>query len=295
MKTKISKTSLLPWMFLALPLTMYLIWVILPVFQSMLFSLTSRDTIMYGQKKFIGLGNFIRLFQDSQFHLALYNNLIWLVFFVALPIPLGLGIAMLFNQDYKGARLYKTLFYIPMTLSFAVIGTIWTWIYHPDFGALNTLLRSIGWESAAKQWLGDKRYMTFALVFVGVWRQVPYVMILYLAGLKNIPDELIEASMIDGASWGQRFRHIIIPLLTPATIIAMTISVIDSLRAFDIVYVMTNTKARAAEVLASYMYSSAFHYQDYGYGSAIAVIQFIITFSFIVVYINSTLKNEVQR
>lgn len=291
----IKKTALLPWLFLAIPLTMYIIWVIFPVLQSLFFSLTSRDSIMYGQKKFIGFGNFVRLFQDAQFLLALKNNFIWLVFFVALPIPLGLAVAMFFNQDFGGARIYKTLFYIPMTLSFAVIGTIWAWIYHPDFGVLNTFLRAIGWQSSAKQWLGDRRYMTIALVMVGVWRQVPYVMILYLAGLKNIPEELVEASMIDGATWGQRFRRIIIPLLAPATTIAVTISIIDSLRAFDIVYVMTNTKARAAEVLSSYMYSSAFHYQDYGYGSAIAVIQFLITLGFIMVYVNNSLKNEVQR
>ncbi|WP_304244602.1 carbohydrate ABC transporter permease [Gracilinema caldarium] len=294
MTLRIHKDRLLPWAFLALPLTMYLIWVIIPVLQSLLFSLTYRDTIMYGQK-FIGLANFVRLFQDPQFHLALWNNLIWLVFFVGIPIPLGLGIAMLFNQEYPGARLYKTLFYVPMTLSFAVIGTIWAWIYHPDFGALNTFLRAAHLDSWAKQWLGDKRYMTMALVFVGVWRQVPYVMILYLAGLKNVPEELVEAAMIDGANWGQRFRNVIIPMLAPATVVAVTISIIDSLRSFDIVYVMTNTKARAAEVLASYMYSSAFHYQDYGYGSAIAVIQFLITFGFIVVYVSNTLKNELQR
>jgi ABC-type sugar transport system permease subunit len=290
----LKKDKLLPWAFLALPLAMYLIWVILPVFQSLLFSLTHRDTIMYG-RNFIGLGNFVRLVQDPQFHIALANNLIWLVFFVGIPIPLGLGIAMLFNQEYPGARLYKTLFYVPMTLSFAVIGTIWAWIYHPDFGALNTVLRMLGLEGVTRQWLGDKRYMTLALVFVGVWRQVPYVMILYLAGLKNVPEELVEAAMIDGASWGQRFRHVVIPMLAPATVVAGTISVIDSLRSFDIVYVMTNTKARAAEVLASYMYSSAFHYQDYGYGSAIAVVQFAITFAFIVAYVNNTLKNELQR
>lgn len=288
------KDQLLPWAFLALPLTMYLIWVILPVFQSLLFSMTYRDTIMYG-RKFIGLGNFVRLAQDPQFHLALLNNLVWLVAFVVIPIPFGLGIAMLFNQDYPGARVYKTLFYIPMTLSFAVIGTIWAWIYHPDFGVLNTLLRAVGLKEAAVQWLGDKRYMTGALVVVGVWRQVPYVMILYLAGLRNVPEELVEAATVDGASWGQRFRHVVIPMLAPATVVAVTISVIDSLRSFDIVYVMTNTKARAAEVLASYMYSSAFAYQDYGYGSAIAVVQFAITFGFIVVYVSHSLKHELQR
>jgi multiple sugar transport system permease protein len=100
--------------------------------------------------------------------------------------------------------------------------------------------------------------------------------------------------MIDGAGWWQRFVRVVLPMLRPATVVAVTISIIDSLRAFDIVYVMTNTKARAAEVLASYMYSSSFQYQDYGYGSAIAVVQFIITLAFILIYVNNTMKKETE-
>ncbi len=293
-KMRLKKQSLVPWCFLAIPLTMYAIWVVIPVFQSLLFSFTHRDSIMI-ETRFVGFANFIRLFADPQFHLALKNNFVWLLCFVCIPIPVGLAVALLFNLDFRGNRIFKTLYYIPMTLSFAVIGTIWAWIYQPDFGVLNSFLRAIGLPGLAKQWLGDSRYMTGALVAVGVWRQIPYIMILYIAGLKNIPMELIEAADIDGTSWMQRFRHVVLPLLGPSTIMAVTISIIDSLRSFDIIYVLTNTKARAAEVLASYMYSSAFHYQDYGYGSAIAVMQFLITFLFIVFYVNNSLKNEIQR
>lgn len=244
--------------------------------------------------EFVGLKNYIRMFQDKTFLLALKNNFFWLVFFVFLPVPLGLFIAMLFDHNFRGNKLYKTLFFLPMTLSFAVIATIWAWIYHPDMGALNVFLRAIGLENLAKPWLGDVRYMTFALIAVGVWRQVPYVMILYLAGLKNVPSQLLEASMVDGASWFGRFRYVVIPMLKPATIVALTISIIDSLRAFDIVYVMTNAKPRAAEVLSSYMYISSFNWQDYGYGSTIAVAQFAITLGFILVYLNNAMKNEIE-
>jgi multiple sugar transport system permease protein len=251
---KREKAWWVPWAFLALPLLMYLVWVIGPILVSLYYSITFRDSIFYPKgARLVWLRNFARLTSDP-------------------------------------------LFYLPMTLSFVVIGTIWAWIYHPDFGALNTFLRLLGFQSlGSTPWIGDKRYMTFALVAVGVWRQVPYVMILYLAGLKGVPSELVEAAMIDGARWGQRFRHVVIPLLAPATIVAVTISIIDSLRAFDIIYVMTNTKARAAEVLATYMYSSAFHYQDYGYGSAIAVVQFVITLGFILIYVSNVLRNELEQ
>lgn len=294
MRQKVGSYPWAPWAFLALPLALYLVWVVFPIVQSMLFAFTKRDTIAYGTV-WVGAKNFARLVGDPQFWLAVKNNVFWLVFFVLVPVPLGLAVAMLFNNEYPGSRVYKTLFYLPMTLSFAVIGTIWMWIYNPDYGVLNGFLRAVGLDGLAVQWLGDKRYMTGALIAVGVWRQVPYVMILYLAGLKGVPGELIEAAMIDGANWRQRFRHVVIPMLAPATVVAVTISIIDSLRAFDIVYVMTNTKARAAEVLASYMYSSSFAYSDYGYGSAIAVVQFLITLGFIMVYIGNVLKNETDR
>ena len=280
-----------PLMFLAVPLVMYAIWVLAPIVQSMMFSLTDRSSILIEQR-YVGLANFFRLIRDDIFHLALWNNLQWMFGFIVIPIPIGLAIAMFFNQDYPGAKWFKTAFFIPMTLSYAVIGTIWVWIYHPSFGALNTALRTVGLEDLTRQWLGDPRIMTRALVAVGVWRQVPYVMILYVAGLKNVPAELIEVSMIDGANWVQRFRNIVLPMLRPATVVAMTISIIDSLRAFDIVYVMTNAQPRAAQVLASYMYTSSFQYQDYGYGSAIAVVQFFITLAFILFYVNITLKKE---
>lgn len=283
-----------PWAFLALPLALYLVWVVFPIAESLAFAFTKKDSIVYGIQ-WVGFRNFARLAGDSQFRVAIVNNLVWLLCFVLVPIPLGLGVAMLFNTERPGNRIFKTLFYVPMTLSFAVIGTIWMWIYAPDYGVLNSMLRGLGLGSWAKPWLGDRHYMTAALVVVGVWRQVPYVMILYLAGLKGVPTELVEAAMIDGASWWQRFRSVVLPLLAPATIVAMTISIIDSLRAFDIIYVMTNTKARAAEVLASYMYTNAFGYSDFGYGSAIAVVQFLITLIFILFYIGRVLRDETER
>ncbi len=293
MRKKVGVYRWAPWAFLALPLAMYLTWVIAPVIQSMLFAFTKKDTIVYGIV-WVGLRNFARLLGDGQFWLAIKNNMLWLTFFVLIPVPLGLAVAMLFNNDFPGAPAYKTLFYLPMTLSFAVIGTIWLWIYTPDYGVLNTFLRSIGLNEWAVQWIGDKRYMTGALIAVGVWRQVPYVMILYLAGLKTVPMDLVEVAMIDGATWWQRFRRVVLPMLAPATVVAVTISIIDSLRAFDVVYVMTNTKARAAEVLASYMYSSAFAYSDFGYGSAIAVVQFLITLCFIMIYVSNVLRGETE-
>jgi ABC-type sugar transport system permease subunit len=144
--------------------------------------------------------------------------------------------------------------------------------------------------------LSNPALVTYSLIAAAVWRQIPYVMVLYIAGLKNVPSDLVEAALVDGASWFQRFRHVIIPMLLPATVIAVTISIIDSLRAFDIVYVMTRGGPfNSSSVMAHQMYTEAFNNYNMGYGAAIAVIQFIITFSFIALYLRRVMKQEEAR
>jgi ABC-type sugar transport system permease subunit len=180
-----------------------------------------------------------------------------------------------------------------MTLSFVIIGEIWIWMYDPQHGVLNAFIRLLG--GSGVHWLSDERIVTYSLILAGLWRQIPYVMILYLAGLKNIPQELVEASYVDGANWFQRFRYIIVPFLTPATVVAMTISIIDSLRAFDIVYIMTRGGPYGtSNVMANFMYIEAFHNYRMGYGSAIAVIQFALTFAFIAIYMRSVFIREAR-
>ena len=142
-------------------------------------------------------------------------------------------------------------------------------------------------------WLSDPNMVTYSLIMSAIWRQIPYVMVLYLAGLKGVLPALVEASIVDGANWWQRFYNVILPMLKPATIVAITISVIDSLRAFDIVYAMTRGGPfNTSSVLANFMYIETFNNYRMGYGSSIAVIQFFITFGFIIVYLGNALKKE---
>jgi multiple sugar transport system permease protein/raffinose/stachyose/melibiose transport system permease protein len=283
-----------PWAFLAVPLIMYLIWVIIPVIRTLLFSLTDYDGLT--TPEFSGLENYAELLRDDVFWTSITNNVKWLVLFTLIPIPAGLFIAMLLDKNWTGSRLFKMLLYLPMTLSFVVIGQIWNWIYQPDFGVLNTFLTVIGLENLTQAWLSNPTLVTYSLIAAAIWRQIPYVMVLYIAGLKNVPTELVEAALVDGANWSQRFRHVVIPMLLPATVIAVTISIIDSLRAFDIVFVMTRGGPfNSSSVMANQMYIEAFNNYNMGYGAAIAVIQFIITFTFIAVYLNRVIKQEEGR
>ncbi len=289
------KRRITPYLFLLGPLVMYTIWVIIPIIRTFIVSFTNWDGISK-EFKFIGLENFRELFTDYYFGLSLMNNIKWMVGFVLLSIPIGLGIAMLMDQKFPGHKVFKSMIYLPMTLSFVVIGQIWSWILEPRNGALNSFLRAVGLGGLANPWLSDPNIVTYALIFAALWRQIAYAMILFLAGLQSVSKEHVEAAYVDGANSFQRFIHVILPELRPAMVIAVTVNIIDSLRAFDIVFVMTRGGPfYSSSVMANYMYIEAFHNYHMGYGAAIAVIQFAITLGFIITYVLNVMKREVQE
>jgi ABC-type sugar transport system permease subunit len=262
-------------------------------------SLTSWDGIS-PELKFIGIKNFDTLFDSlknvlpSAFEYSLINNLKWLVAFITVPTVIGLGLAILLNQGIKGDRFFKVGIFLPQVLSFVVIALIWSWIYNPRYGLINSFLFRIGVEDPPG-WLADKSLATWSIIAAAVWRQVGYVMILYLAGLKNIDPSLIDASKVDGANSWQRFRHVVLPLLAPVTTIVVVISVIDSLRTFDLVQIMTRGgPANASSVLANLMYIQAFNNYKFGLGAATAVVLFFISLFFIVIYLWRVMRDELE-
>lgn len=287
------RPNLTPYLFLAVPLLIYLIWVIAPMFYSFYLSFTNWDGV--SAPGFVGLKNYAKLFRDPIFYKSLTNNLKWLVCFITIPVAMGLALALLLNQDIAGDKIFKACFYSPMVLSFVVIGLIWSWMYHPANGLINSTLRTLGLGSLAQGWLSDKDLALYAIIAAAVWRQVGYVMILYLAGLNNIDPSFLEAAEVDGASRWQSFWRIILPLLTPVTVIVVVISIIDSLRAFDLVFVMTRGGPyNSSSVLANFMYIEAFNNYKMGYGAAIAVILFLISLSFIGIYLWRMLQTEIE-
>ena len=283
------RSLLTPWLFLALPLAIYLIWVIGPLFYSFYLSLTNWDGVT--NPVFIGFRNYQTLLHDPVLYTAFANNIKVLCVFLIVPIAGGLGLAVLFNRPSRFVNVLKAAIYSPMVLSFIVIGLIWSWFYLPNEGVLNTLLRNIGLGILAKSWLSDASISMFSITFAACWRQIGYVMLLYLAGLNTIDPTFIEAARIDGANGWQVFRQILFPLLTPITTIIVVATIIDSLQFFDLVFIMTHGgPGYASTVLANFMYTEAFVNFRYGYGAAIAVVEFLLSFVFIVVYLTRLLR-----
>ncbi|KRA98037.1 sugar ABC transporter permease [Devosia sp. Root685] len=244
----------------------------------------------FGPMQWIGLGNYEELFADPQFYTSLKNNVIWLVIFMLAP-PLGLGIALLVNQQIKGMRIVKSLFFVPLVLASVAVGVVFTWVYTPQFGLLALLFSAFG--ASAPALLSDENLVTFAVVFAALWPQIAFCMVLYLAGLNSLSEDLIGAGRVDGARGWNMLRHVVLPQLTQVSFIAIAITAIGALRSFDMISVMTQGGPfGSSSVLAYQMYEQSIFSYRFGYGAAIATILFLIMLVFIVWYLNRIMRAE---
>ncbi|GAK70051.1 putative ABC transporter permease protein [Agrobacterium rubi TR3 = NBRC 13261] len=287
---KRNQQKLAPWLFLAPGLLMFVIYVLVPIFESIWISFHDWDGM--GEMNWIGFGNYAELLQDDTFYVSLKNNIIWLVLYL-LSIPAGLAVALFLNQNVRGIRLYKSLFFFPFVISQVVVGLMFTWFYAPDFGLFSKLLEWLTGQQIAI--LADENYVTYGIIVAGLWPQTAYCMILYLTGLNNINPEQVEAARMDGAKGFKLLWNIILPQLAPATFIAMVVTVIGSLRSFDLVSVMTaGGPYGSSSVLSYFMYEQALSEYGFrmGYGAAIAVVLFLIMMIFITLFIVRMLSQE---
>ncbi|EJK81089.1 ABC transporter permease [Agrobacterium sp. 13-626] len=287
---KRNQRTFAPWLFLAPGALMFLVYVILPVFQSVWISFHDWDGL--GPKTWIGLGNYVELFSDDAFYTSLENNIIWLVLYL-LAVPAGLAAALFLNQTVAGIRIYKSLFFFPFVISQVVVGLIFTWFYAPNFGLFSVLTEALTGTQIAI--LADERLVTYGIIAAGLWPQIAYCMILYLTGLNNINPEQIEAGRMDGAKGWHLFWNIVLPQLRPATFIAVVVTVIGALRSFDLVSVMTaGGPYGSSRVLSYYMYEEALSEYGFrmGYGAAIAVVLFLIMMIFITFFLIRMLRQE---
>ncbi len=266
------------------------VYVIAPIFQSMAISLYEWDGM--GKPKFIGLGNYVELWSDPDFYTALKNNVIWFFGFL-LSIPMGLGLALLLNQEVFGIRLAKSLFFFPFVISQVVIGLVFSWFYDPTNGLLLHVMAWLGMDPIAV--LSDERLVTYGIVIAGLYPQTAYCMILYLTGLNNLRPDLIEAARLEGAKgWTMLFK-IVLPQLRPATFIAVVVTIIGSLRSFDMISIMTQGGPYGqSRVLAYYMYETALSEYGYrmGYGTAIATVLFFLMLIYIVFVLYRVYQQE---
>lgn len=278
----------MPVLFLAPAVILFVVYVIFPILQSIWLSFYEWDGI--GDKVFVGFDNYIELFDDYQFWVALKNNIYWLVFFMLAP-PIGLAIALFLNQKVMGIRVVKSMFFFPFVISQVVVGLVFSWFYDPSFGLFNKAIGVFGFEPVAV--LSDENWVTFGIIVAGLWPQIAYCMILYLTGLNNLNPDQIEAARLDGAHGWKMLRHVILPQLRPATFIAVVVTVIGALRSFDLVATMTSGGPfGSSSVLAYFMYEqSIFNYRA-GYGAAIATVLFLIMDVYIAYFLWRMLKSE---
>ena len=290
---KANQRRLTPVLFLLPGLAMFLIYVILPIFESMWISLYDWDGL--GEMRWIGTANYIELFDDYAFYTSLKNNVIWLVLYM-LAIPAGLFIAIFLNQTIFGMRLYKSLFFFPFVISQVVVGLMFSWFYAPNFGLFYKLIELVTGTGIAI--LAEDRFVTYGIIAAGLWPQIAYVMILYLTGLNNVAPDQVEAARLDGARGWKMLWYVILPQLRPATFIAVVVTVIGALRSFDLVSIMTDGGPfGSSRVLSFYMYEQALSEYGYrmGYGAAIAVVLFAIMMIFISGFIWKMWRDERGR
>jgi ABC-type sugar transport system permease subunit len=280
---------------LAPALIVFSVFVLWPLLDSFRYSFTNWNGFNPNYK-FIGFDNFAKVFSDPNFFTAIINTAIWMVAALALPTLLGLALALLLNTGMRGAAIFKSIFYLPICLSAVIVGQIWIWIYQPDWGLLNTAIaRLFGLHSFTFAWLAEPSTALGSVIVAWSWQQTGLAMVIFLAGLTSIPRDLLEAADIDGVNRWKQTLHIVLPMLRPATIVVIALSVINSLKGFDILYIMTGGGPfHSSNTLAFFMYEESFKKYRMGYGSAIAVVLFVIALSIIFSYFRQIRKmNEI--
>ena len=231
-------------------------------------------------RAFLGLGNYARLLRTPDFWRALRVTLLYAVGVVAVGTPLALGLALLLHQARRGQVLYRTAIFLPVAITTVVAAIFWRWLYQPYVGPLALLWQALGWRPIA--WLTDAGWALPALIFMALWKQTGYYVLVYLAGLRALPHEVSEAAQLDGAGWLAETRFVTVPLLRPTTAFVLITGGIFALESFGPVYVLTGGgPAGATTTLVLYLYERAFAFSELGYAAALGWALFILLFPLI--------------
>lgn len=254
------------------------------------FGLSFLDWDFANPAKFVGLRNFMRLTRDSGFRISFSNTIYYTTVSAPLTIALALFLAVLLNQRVRGIKWFRTIYFFPEISSIIAVAVVWNMLYHPTMGPINNILQSIGVENPPG-WTASVKWAMPAVILMSVWKQVGYYMVMFLAGLQGIPEQLYEAATIDGANSWQKFRYITLPLLSPTTFLVSILLVINSFKVFDQIVIMTDGgPGRATNVLVYYIYYQAFTLFRFGYASAIATVLFALVL--IVTIIQFRMENK---
>lgn len=270
-------------------LIVYTVFIILPIIIAIYYSFTRYSGI--GQAKFIGIGNYTRLLKDDVFWVSLKNTLIIFVLAFVLLLTLSFLIALLLNNKLKGTGLAKALIFSPAIIAPIIVGIIWVYILDPNVGIINNIL-----DALKHKWIGGDVLSPYSIAIIYFWQQLGYLVTIFVAGLKMIPEEVLEAVKIDGANSFQRIRYVIIPMMK-ATISNVSILIITGVfKIFEIVQQTTGGGPNhLSETLVTYSYSTTFTSGDYGYGMSLATVTFLLSLVITGIYSFLTREKEGKK
>lgn len=287
------RQALIGYAFVLPALLLYLLFVIRPFLDSVYYSLTDWDGAQ-PVKNFVGLANYQKLLTDTLLWQALYHNLIWVIIGTISPIVIALLLGvLLWGRQVRGRTLFRTIYFIPVVLSDVVVAIVWNWIYHPLFGAANTLLKTIGLGSLARGWLGDPDWALLALLVTAIWAYYGFCFVVIMAGLQNVNMDLVEAATIDGANSWQRFVNVVLPELRHVLTMITAFTLIGGFNVFGIVFVMTKGgPGTATQVIATYTYRKAFQEAQMGYGATLSMVMTILSLVAALIFMRLRERNE---
>ena len=269
------RRSVYPYVWISPALLVFGVFTLLPLAAGVALSLVGWDGIHAARWQ--GLANYVQVLQDQTFWQALGHNVIYAVGTVVGKIVLALVLAVLLNRALRGRAVFRTVLFMPVVMSFVVVGLIWSWIYNYNFGLLNAIVGALGLQAWKQDWLGNASIALGALIVVDIWKWFGFHMVINLAGLQSIPNELYEAARIDGASAWQSFWHVTLPLLKPVTMINVLLATSGAFNVFDLVYVMTEGgPVNATDVAMLHIYTQAFQFYRFGYAAAMSYILLIL-------------------
>lgn len=283
--------------FLAIPLTLYTVFLLFPYFSSFYFGFTKWSGLS-ANIKFNGINNFIKLYNDPYFWNALSHNAIALLVIPPVTIAIALFFAFLFTQGLKFSRFFRISFFFPQVLSVVIVGVMWGFIYHPTIGLLNGFLTSIGISAAESfPWLGDRSTIFGSVLAVVIWMSVGFYMVMFIAAMQQVPPDYYEAATVDGANPWVMFWGLTVPLIWDTIRTSIVFLAIAAMDLFAIVQVMTNGTggpSRAADVVPVYLYSKAFSEGQFGYATSMGLVLLLIVLGLSILSLRLTARESFE-
>ena len=271
--------------FLLPALLIYAVFALYPMVDGLWLSFFDWDGVSR-DREWVGLENYVQILTlDPVFWRAVQNSVIWVALSLVIPTAIGLAFAVALDQKLRGRNAFRAALYLPAVIASIAVATMWSWMYNPVFGLVGATMEAVGLEWLIQDWLGDPDIALFSIFAAHAWQATGTAMVLFLAGLQNVPGELKEAARADGANHWQVFRAVTFPSLMPTFVVVTVLSIINSLKVFDLVYGMTGGgPAQSTQVLALWSYTQSFTLHDYGNGMAVAMVLLAVTLAIVVPY-----------